>query len=93
MMKKEEQADNIEEQVVTLRVKIINLNKNIIETKTSTSSVDNVEENPSMSLEKKNEENSKSYVEILKERNHGQQESKKNEYNRDTSSTIPTTFM
>jgi hypothetical protein len=30
-------------------------------------------------LEKKNEEKSKSYAEVLKGRNHGQQESKKNQ--------------
>jgi hypothetical protein len=39
---------------------------------------------------KKNEEKSKSYVEVIKRRNNGQQESKKN--NRDTYSTRPTTF-
>jgi hypothetical protein len=92
MMKKEEEVEKLEEEVVTLRVKIIKLNKNIEETETSTSSVENVEENPSRLLEKKNEEKSKSYAEVLKGRNHGQQESKKNEYNRDTSSTRPTTF-
>jgi hypothetical protein len=31
IMKKEEEVDNLEEQVVTLRVKIVKLNKNIEE--------------------------------------------------------------
>jgi hypothetical protein len=40
----------------------------------------------------KNEEKGKRYEEVLKGRNHGQQESKKNEYNRDTYSIRPSTF-
>jgi hypothetical protein len=71
IMKKEEEVENLEEEVVTLRVKIINLNKNAEETKTSTSVVEN-EEKPSMLLEKKNEENRKIYAKVLKGRNHGQ---------------------
>jgi predicted nucleic acid-binding Zn-ribbon protein len=85
-MKKEEEVENLEEEVVTLRVKIIKLNKKVEETKTSTSVVEN-EEKYSTLLEKKNEENRKSYVEVLKGRNHGQPESKKNI--EDTSSRIP----
>jgi len=57
-----------------LRFKVIKLNTNIEERKTSTSSIEYVEVNPSRSLEKKNEENSKSYAEVIKGRNHGQQE-------------------
>jgi hypothetical protein len=72
-----------------LRFKFFNLNKNIEEIETSTSTVEN-EEKHSRVPEKKNEENSKSYAEVLKGRNNGQQESKKN--NRDTYSTRPTTF-
>jgi hypothetical protein len=53
-MKKGEEVENIEEQVVTLRVKIIKLNKNIEETETSTSVVEN-EEKHSTLLRKKNE--------------------------------------
>jgi chromosome segregation ATPase len=90
MMKKEEEVENLEEEVVTLRVKIVKLNKNIEERETSTSSVNKVEEKYSRFPERKNEE--KSYAEVLKGRNHGQQESNKNEYNRDTSSTRPSTF-
>jgi hypothetical protein len=41
-------------------------------------------------LEKKNEENSKSYLEVLKGRNHGQLESKKT--NKDISSRRPSMF-
>jgi hypothetical protein len=75
-MKKEEEVENLEEEVVTLRVKIDKLNKKVEETKTSTSVVEN-EEKHSMLLEKKNEENRKSYEEVLKGKNHGQPESKK----------------
>jgi uncharacterized protein YhaN len=69
-MKKEEAIENIEEEVVTLRSKIDNLNKNVEEIETSTSIVEN-EEKHSKLLEKNNEEKSKSYVEVLKGRNHG----------------------
>jgi hypothetical protein len=60
-----------EEEVVTLRVKIVKLNKNVEETKTSTSVVENEEKQFTL-LEKKNEENRKSYAEVLKGRIHGQ---------------------
>jgi phage shock protein A len=53
IMKKEEEVENIEEEVVTLRSKIIKLNKNVEETETSTSVIDN-EENHSRLLEKNN---------------------------------------
>jgi septal ring factor EnvC (AmiA/AmiB activator) len=89
IMKKEEEVENIEEEVVTLRSKIVKLNKNIEETKTSTSVIDN-EEKHSRLLEKKNEENRKSYAEALKGRNHGQPESKKTI--EDTYSRIPSMF-
>jgi hypothetical protein len=92
MMKKEEEVDKLEEEVVTLRIKVIKINRNIEERETSIYSVENVEETPSRSLEKKNEEETKSCVEVLKERTHGQQESKKKEYNRDSYSTITTAF-
>ena len=84
-MKKEEEVENLEEEVVTLRVKIDKLNKKVEETETSTSVVEN-EEKHSRLLEKNNGENRKSYVEVLKGRNHGQQESERNEYIR------PSTF-
>jgi hypothetical protein len=76
IMQKEEEVEKLEEEVVTMRSKIIKLNKNVEETKTSTSVIEN-EENHSRLLEKKNEENRKSYVEVLKGRNHDQLESKK----------------
>jgi hypothetical protein len=88
-MKKEEEVENLEEEVVTLRVKIVSLNKNVEEIETSTSVVEN-EEKHSMLIEKKNEENIKSYAEVLKGRNHGQPESKKTI--EDTSSRIPSMF-
>jgi chromosome segregation ATPase len=75
IMKKEEEVENLEEEVVTLRVKIDKLNKKVEETETSTSIVENQEKH-SMLLEK-NEENRKSYAEVLKGRNHGQPRSKK----------------
>jgi septal ring factor EnvC (AmiA/AmiB activator) len=76
IMKKEEEVDKLEEEVVTLRSKIVKLNKNVEETETSTSVIEN-EEKHSRLLEKKNEENRKNYVEVLKGKNHGQPESKK----------------
>jgi chromosome segregation ATPase len=76
IMKKEEEVENLEEEFFTLRVKIIKLNKNVEETETSISVVD--EEKHSTLLEKKKEENRKSYAEVLKGRNQGQLESKKN---------------
>jgi hypothetical protein len=69
IMKKEEEVDNLEEEVVTLRVKVIKLNKNVEETKTSTPIIEN-EDKHSRLLEQKNEENIKSYAEVLKGRNH-----------------------
>jgi hypothetical protein len=72
-----------------LRSKIIKLNKNVEEMKTSTSVIDN-EEKHSRLLEKKNEENRKSYAEVLKARNHGQSKSKKTI--EDTSSRRPSMF-
>jgi hypothetical protein len=89
IMKKEEEVENLEEEVVTLRSKIVNLNKNVEEIETSTSVIEN-EEKHSKLLEKKNEENRKSYVEVLKGRNHGQPESKKTI--EDTSSRRPFMF-
>jgi chromosome segregation ATPase len=76
IMKKEEEVEKIDEEVVTLRVKVVKLNKFFEEMKTSTSVMENGE-NHSRLLEKKNEENRKSYVEVIKGRNHGQPESKK----------------
>jgi hypothetical protein len=76
IMKKEEEVEKLEEVVVTLRSRIVKFNKNVEEIETSTSIIEN-EENHSWLLEKKNEENRKSYVEVLKGRNHGQPESKK----------------
>jgi hypothetical protein len=71
MMKKEEEVDKIEEEIVTLRVKIVKLNKNVEERETSTSSVKKVEEKHSRLPERKNQEKGKSYAEVLKEMNHG----------------------
>jgi hypothetical protein len=76
IIKKEEEVEKLKEEVVTLRIKIIKLNNNVEEKKTSTSVIEN-EEKHSRLLEKKNEENRKSYAEVLKGRNHGQPESKK----------------
>jgi hypothetical protein len=88
-IKKEEKGEKLEEEVVTLTSKIVKLNTNVEETETSTSVIDN-EENHSRLLEKKNEENRKSYEEVLKGRNHGQPESKKTI--KDTSSRGPSMF-
>jgi hypothetical protein len=72
-----------------LRSKIVKINKNVGEIETSTSVIEN-EEKHSRLLEKKNEENRKSYAEVLKGRNHGQPKSKKNI--EDTSSRRPSMF-
>ena len=72
-----------------MRSKIVNLKNNVEETETSTSIIENEERHPRL-LEKKNEENRKSYAEVLKGRNHGQLESKKTI--EDTSSRIPSMF-
>jgi hypothetical protein len=69
-----------------LRSKIVKINKNVEETETSTSVIEN-EEKHSRLLEKKIEENRKSYAEVLKGRNDGQPESKKTI--KDTSSRKP----
>jgi chromosome segregation ATPase len=70
IMKKEEEVENLEEEFVTLRRKSIKINKNVEETETSTSIIENKEKHSRL-LEKKNEENKKSYAEVLKGRNHG----------------------
>jgi hypothetical protein len=72
-----------------LRSKIIKLKKNVEETETSTSVIEN-EEKHSRLIEKNNEENKKSYAEVLKGRNHGQPKSKKTI--EDTSSRRPSVF-
>jgi hypothetical protein len=89
IMKKEEEVEKLEEEIVILRSKIIKLNKNIEETETSTSVIENEEKHLRL-LEKKNEENRKSYAEVLNGRNHGQPESKKTI--EDTSSRRPFMF-
>jgi chromosome segregation ATPase len=73
---KEEDVEKLEEEVVTLRIKIVKLNKNIEDTETSTLVIEN-EDKHSRFLETKNEENIKSYAEVIKGRNHGQPGSKK----------------
>jgi hypothetical protein len=91
MMKKEEEVEKLAEEVFTLRVKIVKLNNNVGEREKYTSLVEKVEDDCRFP-ERKNEEKRKSYEEVIKGRNHGQQESKKNEYNRNASSTRPSTF-
>jgi hypothetical protein len=54
IMNKEEEIEKLEEEVVTLRSKIVKINKNVEETKTSTSVIEN-EEKHSRLLENKNE--------------------------------------
>jgi hypothetical protein len=43
IMKKEEEVEKLEEEFVTLRSKIIKINKNVEETETSTSVIENEE--------------------------------------------------
>jgi hypothetical protein len=66
MMKKEEECGKLEEEVVTLRVKVVKLSKNIEERESSTSSVKKTEEKCYRLLERKNEEKTKSYAEVIK---------------------------
>jgi hypothetical protein len=66
MMNKEEDYEKIEEEVITLRVKVIKLRKNIEERRSSTPLVNKFEEKCYTLLERKNEEKSKSYVEIIR---------------------------
>jgi hypothetical protein len=66
MMKKEEDCEKLEEEVVTLRVKVVKLNKNTEERESSTSSVKKVEGKCYRLLERKNEEKDKSYAEVIK---------------------------
>ena len=51
-MKKEEEVENIEEEFVTLRVKIVNLNKNVEDIETSTSIVENEEKHSTLRKKK-----------------------------------------
>jgi hypothetical protein len=88
-MKKEEEVEKLEEEVATLRSKIVKISKIVEETERSTSVIDN-EEKHSRLLEKKNEKNRMSYAEVLKGRNHGQPES--NKTIEDTSSRRPSMF-
>ena len=62
MMKKEEECENLEEEVVTLRVKFFKLKKNNEEREISTSLVNKDEEKCYKLLETKNEEKTKSYA-------------------------------
>jgi chromosome segregation ATPase len=89
IMKKREEVEKLEEEVVTLRSKVIKLKKNVEEAKRFTLVIEN-DEKHSRLLEKKNEENRESYAEVLKGRNHGQPESKKNI--EETSSRRPSMF-
>jgi hypothetical protein len=56
MMKKEEGVEKIAKELVTLRVKIIKLDKNVKERETRTSSTNKVEEKHSKLPERKNKE-------------------------------------
>jgi septal ring factor EnvC (AmiA/AmiB activator) len=65
IMKKEEEVKNLEEEFLTLRSKIVKINTNVEDIETFTSVIEN-EEKHSRLLEKKNEENRKSYAEVIK---------------------------
>jgi hypothetical protein len=66
MMKKEEYYEKIEEEVSTLRVKVVNLNKNVEEREISTPPIKKDEGKCCRLLESKNEEKAKSYVEVIR---------------------------
>jgi hypothetical protein len=67
MMKKEDNCENLEEEVVTLRIKVVKINKNVEGKGSNTSPVKKVEEKGYRLLERKNEEKDKSYVEVIKD--------------------------
>jgi hypothetical protein len=56
MMKKEEDCEKLEKEVITLRVEVVKFNKNVEERGSSTSPVKKVEEKFYRFLERKNEE-------------------------------------
>jgi hypothetical protein len=66
MMKKEEYCEKLEEEVVTLRVEVVKINKNIEHRGSSTPLVNKVEEKCFRMMEMKNEEKAKSYAEIIR---------------------------
>jgi hypothetical protein len=66
MMENEEYRHKLEEEVVTLRVKVVNLCKNVEEKGISNQPVNNVEEKCYSLLEMKNEEKDKSYGKFIK---------------------------
>jgi hypothetical protein len=66
-MKKEEECKNLQEEVVTLRVKVVKVNKNIEEREISTSSVKKDEEKCYRLLERNIEEKDKSYEDVIKD--------------------------
>jgi hypothetical protein len=66
MMKKEEYCEKLEEEVVTSRIKVVNLSKNIKERRSSTPSIDKFEEKCYRLLERRNEEKAKSYEKIIR---------------------------
>jgi hypothetical protein len=68
-----------------------NSNKNIEDIGSSTQPIMKVEEKSSWLSQNTNEEKVKNYVDILKGRNHGQQESKRNECRRDIFQRRPST--
>jgi hypothetical protein len=99
MANKEEECEKLEEEVISLRVKVDNLNKNLnnspvldrvgfgyIDETSCNAHVDpnkRLEEKSSKLPERKNEEKDKNYAEVLKGWDYGQQYSKMNEYKRD----------
>jgi hypothetical protein len=66
MMKKEEECEKLEEEVVTLRVKVVKLNKNTKEREKISSLANKDDEKCYKLLERKNEEKIKSYAEVIK---------------------------
>ena len=65
IMKKEEEVEKLKEEVVTLRVKDFNINKNIEERESPTSSTKKVEGKWYRLLESNNEKKDKSYAKVI----------------------------
>jgi len=66
MMKKEEDYEKFEEEIITFRIKVYKLNNIFEERGSSTPPVEKVEEKCYRLLERKNEEKDKNYAEVIR---------------------------
>jgi hypothetical protein len=104
MMKKEEYCENIEEEVVTLIIKVVKLSKNVEGKGNNKSPIKKVEEKCYRLLGRKNEKKAKSYAEVIKDsikkeecdpskkNNPEIKKTKEEDYRRDGYQRIPSIF-